>query len=87
MLPGELIPCASVWHDPGITPCCKSLRADAVELEFKTIEFGAPALLNQCCLFVLDFESMFRAGMVKMLLQQYLPKRTSCTAAKVVHLK
>src|SRR5262249_55333233 len=23
-VPGELIPCASVWHDPGITPCCKS---------------------------------------------------------------
>jgi hypothetical protein len=22
---GELIPCAFVWHDPGITPCCKSL--------------------------------------------------------------
>src|SRR5262249_16575654 len=21
---GELIPCAFVWHDPGITPCCKS---------------------------------------------------------------
>jgi hypothetical protein len=25
MLSGELIPCASVWHDPGITPCCKTL--------------------------------------------------------------
>src|SRR3954452_9259073 len=23
-VPGELIPCAFVWHDPGITPCCKS---------------------------------------------------------------
>src|SRR5215472_11476628 len=21
---GELIPCAFVWHDPGITPCCKT---------------------------------------------------------------
>ena len=21
----ELIPCAFVWHDPGITPCCKSI--------------------------------------------------------------
>src|SRR5205085_12282518 len=21
-VPGELIPCAFVWHDPGITPCC-----------------------------------------------------------------
>jgi hypothetical protein len=26
-VPGELIPCAFVWHDPGITPCCKSLFA------------------------------------------------------------
>ena len=25
-VPGELIPCAFVWHDPGITPCCKSLK-------------------------------------------------------------
>jgi hypothetical protein len=24
-LPGELIPCAFVWLDPGITPCCRSL--------------------------------------------------------------
>jgi hypothetical protein len=24
---GELIPCALVRHDPGITPCCKSLFA------------------------------------------------------------
>jgi len=25
-IPGELIPCAFVWHDPGITPCCKSRK-------------------------------------------------------------
>src|ERR1700745_3288146 len=24
-VPGELIPCAFVWHDPGITPCCNSV--------------------------------------------------------------
>jgi hypothetical protein len=23
-IPGELIPCALVWLDPGITPCCKT---------------------------------------------------------------
>src|SRR6266480_5940892 len=23
-VPGELIPCAFVWHELGITPCCKS---------------------------------------------------------------
>src|SRR5215469_9618695 len=26
-IPGELIPCAFVWHDPGITPCCKSPKS------------------------------------------------------------
>ena len=26
-VPGELIPWAFVWLDPGITPCCKSLFA------------------------------------------------------------
>jgi hypothetical protein len=31
------------------------------------------ALLNRCCAFVRDLESMFRAGMLKILLQQYLP--------------
>src|SRR3974390_2609943 len=24
-VPGELIPCALVWLDPGITPCCKTI--------------------------------------------------------------
>jgi hypothetical protein len=31
------------------------------------------AILNQLCLLPLDFESMFRAGVIKILLQQYLP--------------
>src|SRR5260221_14627408 len=35
---GELIPCAFVWHDPGITPCCKSRREWSVELHFETNE-------------------------------------------------
>ena len=35
-VPGELIPCAFVWHDPGITPCCKTiLRIRARKIEFK----------------------------------------------------
>src|SRR4029450_1710886 len=29
---GELIPCAFVWHDPGITPCCKSLFAPLIAI-------------------------------------------------------
>jgi len=31
MLPGELIRCAFVWHDPGITPCCKSRFGPVIE--------------------------------------------------------
>ena len=27
-IPGELIPCAFVWLDPGITPCCKSRKSN-----------------------------------------------------------
>jgi len=30
-IPGELIPCAFVWHDPGITPCCKSRKLQGDE--------------------------------------------------------
>ena len=30
-LPGELIPCAFVWLDPGITPCCKSRKLQGHE--------------------------------------------------------
>jgi len=33
-IPGELIPRAFVWHDPGITPCCKSLFVLAIKISF-----------------------------------------------------
>jgi hypothetical protein len=29
-VPGELIPCAFVWLDPGITPCCKT-RVETID--------------------------------------------------------
>src|SRR5262245_43415110 len=45
---GELIPCPLVRHDPGITPCCKSLRAIAVVWNLKQS--------NRCAC---AFESMF----------------------------
>jgi len=35
-IPGELIPCAFVWHDPGITPCCKSRKLQGDEFFAKT---------------------------------------------------
>ena len=32
--PGELIPCALVWHDPGITPCCKTILGPGAKNTF-----------------------------------------------------
>src|SRR5215510_9309331 len=69
MLPGELIRCAFVWHDPGITPCCKSRRAGSAKWKFEIIESGPSVLLNRCCVFTPDLESMFPAEMLKRLLQ------------------
>jgi hypothetical protein len=37
--------------------------------------------LNRCCAFVRDLESMLRDGMLKILLQQYLPQADICGAA------
>jgi hypothetical protein len=78
MLSGELIPCASVWHDPGITPCCKTLCCAANAqlsnprswyLESKIARIGSS--LNQYC----------ALGVSKIVLQQYRPQPDSCTAA------
>jgi len=44
-VPGELIPCAFVWHDPGITPCCKTrlFFANVAACEFLIVRlFRAP---------------------------------------------
>jgi len=35
-VPGELIPYAFVWLDPGITPCCKSRKLQGHEFFAKT---------------------------------------------------
>src|SRR5262249_32522842 len=47
---------------------------------------GARALLNQCFLIALDFESMFRAGMVKILLQHNPPQSGYRSDLKVIAL-
>jgi len=44
-----------------------------VKLKFETIESATPVLLNRCCVFALDLESMFLAKMLKRLLQHNLP--------------
>jgi hypothetical protein len=38
-LPGELIPCAFVWLDPGITPCCKTRPLFAARLDLSVDQF------------------------------------------------
>ena len=37
-VPGELIPCAFVWLDPGITPCCKKSAILVVGLPLRPLE-------------------------------------------------
>jgi hypothetical protein len=49
------------------------IHGDACFAYFNKI-WGIPAaLLNRCCAFVPDLESMFRDEMLKILLQQYRP--------------
>src|SRR5262249_2401028 len=50
------------------------------EIEICNNRIGASVLLNRCCSFVPDLESMFRDQMQKILLQHNLPQADSCTA-------
>jgi hypothetical protein len=44
------------------------------EIEICNDRIGARAFLNRCCAFAPDLESMLRDKMLKIFLQQYLPK-------------
>src|SRR5262249_45455872 len=44
------------------------------EIEICNNRIGASIVLNRCCSFVPDLESIFRDQMPKILLQQYLPE-------------
>src|SRR5262249_25425075 len=46
------------------------------EIEICNNRIGASIVLNRCCSFMLDLESIFRDQMPKILLQQYLPIAT-----------
>ena len=50
------------------------------EIEICNDRIGARAPLNRCCAFAPDLESMLRDKMLKILLQQYLPRTDSCIA-------
>src|SRR5262249_26086116 len=47
-VPGELIPCAFVWHDPGITPCCKSPKLPRDD--FLAVRRSDPTNVGLCSL-------------------------------------
>src|SRR5262245_19422963 len=51
------------------------------EIEICNYRLGAPVLLNRCCAFQPDLESIFLAEMLKILLQHYLPLPDSGTEA------
>src|SRR5262245_60169745 len=57
------------------------------EIEICNYRIGAPVLLNRCCAFQPDLESIFLAEMLKILLQHNLPKADSCTAAKSISIR
>jgi hypothetical protein len=50
------------------------------EIEICNNRIGAPILLNRCCAFQPDLESIFLAEMLKILLQHNLPGRDIATA-------
>src|SRR5215475_5880269 len=55
------------------------------EIEICNYRIGAPVLLNRCCAFQPDLESIFLAEMLKILLQQNRPPRRSPTPALDPH--
>jgi hypothetical protein len=57
MLSGELIPCVSVWHDSGITPCCKTLCC-AANAQLSNPRSGSSRIRN--CAPWLILESILR---------------------------
>src|SRR5262245_48113167 len=49
------------------------------EIEICNYRIGAPVLLNRCCAFQPDLESIFLAEMLKILLQHNLPLADACS--------
>jgi hypothetical protein len=56
----------------GVDDVRLAVSGDLLDPAFQEVSL-TPIDLNPRCLPALDFEPMFRAGMVKILLQQYLP--------------
>src|SRR5262249_47505269 len=56
-------------------------------IEICNNRIGAEAFLNRCCALVGVLESLLRAWMLKILLQQNRPKADSCSAAKKIVIR
>src|SRR5262249_25591709 len=69
------------WHVRLVPIVLQKSPSRLCEIEICNNRIGASVLLNRCCSFVPDLESMFRDQMQKILLQHNLPQANSCTAA------
>src|SRR5262249_41616533 len=56
-------------------PMLQKSPSGLCEIEICNNRIGAPVLLDRCCAFQPDLESIFLAEMLKILLQHYLPLR------------
>src|SRR5215510_2586140 len=61
-------------------PMLQKSPSGLCEIEICNYRIGAPVLLNRCCAFQPDLESIFLAEMLKILLQHNLPGSDICSA-------
>src|SRR5207249_10184003 len=69
-VPGELIPCAFVWHDPRNYPMLQKSPRRSCRIKIRNNRIGANGFLNQRCALTPDLESILRTQTGKILLQQ-----------------
>jgi hypothetical protein len=81
----SIAPMSLMGSDPGVAAVsvvrqlhprivAKVAGRTLLNINLKQSDRDVRALLNRCCAFVRDLESMSRDGMLKILLQQYLPR-------------
>src|SRR5205823_6975180 len=68
-VPGELIPCAFVWHDPRNYPMLQKSPRRSCRIKMRNNRIGVNGFLNQPCALIPDLESIMRARMRKIVLQ------------------
>src|SRR6516165_11119001 len=65
---------AACWHVRFVPIVLQKSPSGLYEVEICNYRIGAPVLLNRCCAFQPDLESIFLAEMLKILLQHNLPE-------------